>query len=99
MSSPTTTPPVADDIAFVLGLPADRQSAVFAALVRHLAHDGQRTGVRADWFRSLVDALTPDMPEFVSRPLPPDIDPSDPDNWATNEELDALTAKARARRT
>ncbi len=35
--SRTVTPPVADDIAFVLGLPADRQSAVLSALLRQLA--------------------------------------------------------------
>jgi len=34
--SQTATPPVADDIAFVLGLPADRQSAVLSALLREL---------------------------------------------------------------
>jgi hypothetical protein len=104
MSNPTTTPSAADDIAYVLGLPVDRQSAVCAALLRHLAKDGKRAGVSetggsAGWLRSLVDALKPEMPERVNRPLPPDIDPSDPNNWATNEELDALTAAARARRT
>ena len=35
--SQSATPPVADDIAFVLGLPADRQSAVLSALLRDLA--------------------------------------------------------------
>ena len=42
----------------------------------------------------LVDALTPTMPERIVRPLPADYDPTD---WATDEELEALTAQVRAR--
>ena len=111
--SQSATPPVADDIAFVLGLPADRQSAVLSALVKHLtgnragaaipiAADGHRVGtylptLNAVDFRTLVDALTPAMPPISHRPLPPDLDPADPDNWAADEELDALTAQVRAR--
>lgn len=111
--SQTATPPVADDIAYVLGLPADRQSAVLSALVKHLtgdragaaipiAADGHQVGtylpaLNAADFRTLVDALTPAMPPISHRSLPPNLDPTDPDNWATDEELDALTAQVRGR--
>ena len=108
--SQTVTPPVADDIAFVLGLAADRQSAVLSALVNHLTGgrvgaaipitaDGHRVGTFvpvADIarYQAFLDSLPPHLHEKMTRPLPPDFDPTD---WATDEELDALTAQVRAR--
>lgn len=111
MNQPTTTtPPVADDIAFVLGLPADRQSAVFAALVRRMTGgqpsaaipvtdpDGQRFGT------FLPDAEVARHRAFLDG-LPPHLRekltrpwPSDfdPDDSFTLEELAAMRAKGRA---
>jgi len=111
MSSPTTTPPVADDIAYVLGLPADRQSAVLSALVRQLS--GERTGAAipvtaADGNRAgtylpnedvagleaLLRGLSPEARARFLRPLPPDFDP---DDYLSDEEMEAIRAETRPR--
>ncbi len=108
MSNPTTTPSAADDIAYVLGLPPDRQSAVFAALVRQLsgdrpepviqvtAADGRPVGhfhPHAPDLLAVVAGLSPEEQARMLAPLPDDIDP---DDSFTFEELAALRADAAA---
>lgn len=111
MSSPTPAPPVADDVAFVLGLPADRQSVVFAALVRQLSGDKPGaaipvTGPNGNWagtylpneevagLEALLRGLSPEARARFLRPLPPDFDP---DDYLSDEEMEAIRTETRPR--
>jgi hypothetical protein len=83
--------------ALVRRLGGDKPTAALAVT----DPDGQPLGtvippLSREQFRTLVDSLAPNMPPISNRPLPPGIDLGDPDNWATDEELDALTEQARA---